>query len=110
MVLIGQYLEGDKYKIGMRPNTLYKMLSDFINDVKEPDNLKRFLKAVGTSVEDLQFKIVVDRAIKKKIIKYKDGYYQRGQVTLGKNALSVYENLKKPEFATEFLSLQEELL
>lgn len=109
MVLIGQYLEGDKYKTGMRPNTLYKMLSDFINDVREPDNLKRFTKAVNTSIEDLQFKIIVDRAIKKKAIKFKDGYYQRGQVTLGKNALSVYENLKKPEFANEFLSLKEEL-
>lgn len=110
MLLIGQYLEGDKYKTGMKQKTLYKMLSDFINDAKEPDNLKRFVKAVNTNIDDLQFKIIVDRAIKKKVIRYsKDGYYQRGQVTLGKNPLQVYENLKKPEFANEFLSLKEEL-
>lgn len=109
MVLIGQYLEGDKYKQGMQPKTLYKMLSDFINDVKEPDNIKRFMKAVSTKVDELQFKIVVDRAIKKKIIRYRDGYYQRGNVTFGKTPSDVYENLKKPEFANELFSLQKEL-
>lgn len=109
MVLIGQYLEGDKYKTGMKQKTLYKMLSDYINDQREPDNLKRFVKAVSTPIDELQFKIIIDRAIKKKVIRFKDGYYQRGQVTLGKNPLQVYDNLKKPEFANEFLSLKEEL-
>ncbi|GEM_PF-2115624 len=109
MVIVGQYLEGDKYKAGMKQMTLYKMLSDYISSVLEPDNIKRFVKAVGLSNEELQFKIIVDRAIKKKIIRLNKGYYQRGQVTLGTNPLEVYENLKKPEFATEFLSLKEEL-
>ena len=108
-VLIGQALEGDKYKMGMDDNTLYKMLSDYINNVKEPDNVKRFIRAVDTSVEDLQFKVTVDRAVKKKVIRYRDGYYQRGQVTLGRSITEIYDNLKLPEFATEFLSIKEEV-
>lgn len=109
MVLIGQYLEGDKYKPNMKPMTLYKMMSEYINSTQEPGNLQKFLKAIKTPVEDLNFRIIVDRAMKKKVIKYRDGYYQRGQVTLGKTPLDVYENLKKPEFATELFSLREEL-
>lgn len=109
LVLIGQYLEGDRYKLGMKPDTLYKMLSDYINKPTEPDNLKRFLKAVNVGVEELQYKVLVDRAIKKKIIRLRDGYYQRGQVTLGKSPFDVYENLKKPDFATEYLSIKQEL-
>lgn len=108
-VLIGQYLEGDKYKTGMSPSTVYRMLSDFIDNSAEPENLKKFTKANALSTEDLTYKIVIDRAIKRKHIKYKDGYYQRGQVTLGKNPLEVYENLKKPDFASEFLSIKDEV-
>lgn len=111
MVLIGQFLEGDKYKAGMSDDTLYKMLSNYIEDKKDSDNIKRFVKAVSTPIEDLQFKIVVDRAIKKKIIRYdaKSGLYQRGQVTLGKTPMDVYSNLRSPEYATEFLSIQNDM-
>lgn len=109
MVLVGQYLEGDKYKNGMKNATLYKMLSSYIKDVTEPDNLKRFLKAVNLSPAELQFKIVTDRAVKKKKIKLVDGYYQVGQVTLGKTISEVYDALKTPEFAREFLLLKEEV-
>lgn len=109
-IIIGQSLEGDKYKSGMDDNTLYKMLSDYINNSREPDNLKKFLRAVEGNVEDLQYKITIDRAIKKKVIRFsKDGYYQRGQVTLGKSITEVYNNLQTPEFATEFLSIREEV-
>ena len=96
MVLVGQYLEGDKYKQGMKNATLYKMLSSYIKDVAEPDNVKRFLRATSLSPEQLQFKIVTDRAIKKRKIKLIDGYYQVGQVTLGKSISEVYEALRSP--------------
>lgn len=109
MALIGQYLEGDKYKFGMSPDTLYAMLSQFIANPNEPDNLGKFLKAVEMPVEDMQYKVTIDRAIKKKVIKYNSGLYQRGQVTLGRNPGELYDNLKKPDFATEFLSIKEEV-
>lgn len=106
-VLLGQYLEGDKYKAKLSDNSLYKMLSDYIN--KDVDNLNRFLKASKASIEDLTFKIVIDRAVKRKIITVKEGYYQRGNITFGKKLEEVYSSLKKPENATEFLSIQEEV-
>lgn len=108
LLLVLQYLVGDKVKKGMKEDTLYRIGSEYIND-KDSENMKRFMKAASADVEELQFKIAVDRAIKKRIIRFKEGYYQRGQVTFGKSLVDVYSNLKKPEFATEFLSIQEEL-
>lgn len=109
MLLLGNYLEGDKYKKGMSAKTLYNMLSTFIENPKEAGNAKLFEKAHSLSVEDLQYKIVIDRAIKKKVIKHKGGYYQIGEVTLGKTPSDVYENLKKPEFFSEFIAIQDQI-
>lgn len=109
LVLVGQYLEGDKYKDGMSPKTLFNMLSTYVENKKEPDNLKRFMKAADLDVEDLQFKITIDRAIKKKVIQYKGGVYQRGAATFGKTPADVYSNLRKPEFASDFLQIKDEV-
>jgi hypothetical protein len=108
MALIGQYLEGDKYKATMSPNTLYRMLSDYIES-KDTDNRKRFIKAFEAGVEDLQYKIAVDRAIKKKVIRFEKGYYSLGSTVLGKTPGDVLSNLKTPEFASAFLQIRDEV-
>lgn len=108
MLLIAQVLIGERIKKGMKSNTIYKHLSDYVNSV-DGDNITKFLKIIKTPIEDLVFRRTIDVAVKKKIINFKEGYYQRGQVTLGRSINDVYLNLKKPEFATEFISIQEEL-
>lgn len=107
MVLIGQFLEGFVYKRGMKPDTLYSMLSQFID--KNVDNVKAFNKAADTPVEELQYKITVDKAIKSKVIKFKNGQYIRGGVNLGKSLPEVLQTLKSPEYANEFMSIHEEV-
>lgn len=109
MMIIGQYLEGFRYKKGMKSDTLYTLLSNFINDVANPDNVEKFIKASSISIEDLQYKITVDKAIKSKKIKFKDGQFFRGGVNLGKDITEVLENLKSPEFANEFIAIHEEV-
>lgn len=109
MLIIGQYLEGFIYKKGMKSDTLYTMLSNFINDNKSKDNVERFNRAVDASIEDLQYKITVDKAIKTKKIKFKDGQYFRGGVNLGKNLTEVLDTLKSPEYANEFVAIHEEV-
>lgn len=107
MVLIGQYLEGKRYHNKLSPDDLFEMLSDYIK-VSE-DNLNKFLKATEKSIEELQFKFTIDRAVRSRLINYNSGVYQRGQVTLGNSLEEVYSNLKSPEYAGEFLSIKEEL-
>jgi len=109
MYLIGSYLEGTKYKRTMNANTLYINLSEFIEDKKNTDNVEKFLKAAKLPLEDLQFKVILETAIRKKIIKFKEGQYYRGAVNLGRNLLEVMANLKSPEYANEFIQIHEEV-
>ena len=85
MVLLGQFLEGMKYNSKAESDNLYAMLSDFIENRKEPDNIAKFMKAIKKPVDELVYKVIIDKAIRNKIIVWRDKYYQRGQVTLGKN-------------------------
>lgn len=109
LFLIGTYLEGARFKKNMKSDTLYGMLSDYIEDKKNLDNPQLFLKAFNTPVEDLQFKVTVEVAIRKKIIKFKEGQYYRGGVNLGRTVLDVIQNLNTPEFANEFIQIHEEV-
>lgn len=108
MLLIGQYLYGKKFTSKMKTSDIYDELDDLI-EANRDDDVKRFLKAEKKSIEELQFKVIVDKAISSRIIKYTDGYYQRGQVTLGKTLDQVYTNLMLPEFSTELMSIKEEI-
>lgn len=108
MVLIGQYLEGFRYRKELKPDTLYEMLSIYIEN-KDLKNAERFLKAMLKPIEELRFKVNVDRAIKKKLVKFRDGFYYRGGTNLGKSIDDVYKNLSDPEFALEYQSIKEEL-
>jgi hypothetical protein len=109
MVLIGQYLDGKKFHSKLSEDDLYEMFSSLYIDSKDESDINRFIKATDKSIEEIQFKIVIDKAVRSKIIKYVNGYYQRGQVTIGKTLDNVYNNLQSPEFATEFLSIKEEI-
>lgn len=107
LLLVLDYLSC-RVKKGMKEDTLYRIASEYIND-KDSENIKRFSKAAKLDAEELQYKIVIDKAIKRKIIKRNGEYFQRGQVTLGRTPTEVYANLKKPDNAGEFFSIQEEL-
>jgi hypothetical protein len=109
MLLIGSYLEGARYKKTMKENTLYDMLSDFIDNKAQPENVDTFLRAVTLSPEDLQYKVTIETAIRKKIIKFKEGQYYRGGVNFGRNQAEVIKNLKLPDFTNEFVSIHEEV-
>lgn len=113
MLLYGQYLEGIKYNEKFKEDTLYKMLRVYIDD-KDLKNANNFLEALKMSVEELQQKIVVDKALKRDLIRKvnvgnKKYVYQYGQITVGNTLPEVYTNLATPDFAPEFMSLKNEV-
>ncbi len=113
MILYGQYLEGAKYHNKLSPDTLYKMLRAFIED-KDIKNTKNFLDAVSRSIEEIQQKITVDKAIRQRLIVRnqvgkKQHVYQYGTVTLGTTLEEVYKNLSLPEYAPELMNIKKEL-
>lgn len=109
MSLIGQFLEGKQYARTNDPDILYTMLGNYIDSDKSGETAKKFLNVANKDIEELQFKLVIDKAILSKIIKIRDKYYQRGQVTFGKTIDEVYNTLQSPEYAAEFASIKDEL-
>lgn len=113
LLLYGQYLEGLKYIDKLSEGTLYKMLRVFIED-KNIENAINFIKALKKSPEELQQKVIIDRAFKQRLIvktfvakgKY---VYQYGQVTLGNSVEEVYRNLTLPDYTSELMSIKTEL-
>lgn len=112
LLLYGQYLEGIKYSPKFKIGTLYEMLRAYITD-KDLKNATNFLSAVKLPVEELQQKIIVDKAIKQRLIQKsvvgKKQVYQFGQTTLGFTIEEVYRNLATPEYAPELMTLAKEL-
>lgn len=107
IVLIGQYLEGPKYNKKLTSDTLYTMLSTYIN--KDKKQLAAFIKATTMPIADVQFKVNIDTAVKRGIIKMTNKYYQRGETTFGKTLDEVYKTLSKPDYARDYLQITEEL-
>jgi len=86
---------------------LYEMLDDFIQ--KTEGNVAKFMQVVDKTPEDLQYKLKVDDAIRLNILKFRDGYYQRGNLTYGKTVGEVSKFLSLPENAGEFASIVDEI-
>lgn len=109
LVLIARYLLGvRRIKDGQSPDSIYEELSLYIDNPKDKSNVSNFLNAVDKGVESLQFKLVVDEAIRRGIIKVRDGLYQRGNATYGKSLKETVEYLSAIENSSEFASLKEE--
>lgn len=114
MVLIGQYLEGIKYDDKLGPDTLYTMLREYIEQ-KDLKFAKLFLKALDMSTEEMQRKILIDKAFKARLISQvklkgtKKSVYQFGNVTLGSSIEEVYTNLSDTTFSNELLAIKNEL-
>lgn len=112
MLLYGKYLEGLRYTDKLSTDTIYKMLRAYIED-KDIKNANRFIEVFQKPIEELQQKIIIDKAIKQRLI-VKNGngkkqIYQYGQVTLGTTIEDVYKNLMSPEFAPELIAISKDL-
>lgn len=108
LVLIGKYLLGTKIKEEMSVDSIYNSIRDFIGNEKEK-GVGKFLECTSKTVEELQYKLIIDEAVSKHIIRVRDGYYQRGNATYGKSMLEVIKFLSSMENQAEFISVKEEL-
>jgi hypothetical protein len=108
LLLIGKYLLGAKIKDEMSIDSIYNSIRDFISNDKEK-GVGKFLECTSKTVEELQYKLILDEAIIKHVIRIRDGYYQRGNVTYGKTLSESLIFLSSIENQGEFLSIKEEL-
>jgi hypothetical protein len=110
LILIAKFVLGAKrIKTGMDADIIYEEISNFIDDPKDTSNVDLFLDATSRTIESLQYKLTIDEAIRSGQIKFRDGYYQRGNATYGKTLKEVIAFLSSVENSTEFASLKEDV-
>ena len=107
--LIGRFILGTKVKESMSTDSVYNLLRDALANDKEGTIVRKFAEATSKTIEELSYKLVVDEAIQRHVIRIREGYYQRGNATYGKTMKDVLKFLSSPENANEFQSIKEEV-
>ncbi len=107
--LIGRYILGTKVKDVMQKDTVYNLLRDAITTDKEGTVVRKFAEATAKTIEELQYKLIIDEAVQRHVIRIREGYYQRGNATYGKSMKDVIKFLSSAENANEFSSVKEEV-
>lgn len=109
MKLIAKYVLSTRIKDSLSPDSTYNMLRAEILADKDGSVVRKFNEATGKTIEELQYKLVIDEAVQKHVIRIREGYYQRGNATYGKTMKDVLKFISSPENANEFDSIREEV-
>ncbi len=108
MNLVSRFIFGSLIKPDASLDSLYNLLTNYIEEDKKGERIRQFLKVTEKSTEELNLKVSVDEAVKFNVIRYRDSYYQRGNATYGKTLEEVVKYLGKVENTNELASIIEE--
>lgn len=112
LAIVAQYLLGHALNADVKPDTAYTKLRDYIETTdknKKKINLASFLAAIEKSPEQMATKIILDKAIKKRIVAARGGIHRRGEVILGNSYDEALDYLLSVENSGELNSLNKEV-
>lgn len=110
--IIASYLFGYNAQADLSVEQAYEKLTDFIEETNERKQLKNiadFLSAVDKTPEEMKTKLILDKAIRKRIVTSRNGIYRRGETLLGNSYEEALENLSSVEMNGELGSLLKEV-
>lgn len=109
---VASYILGYSFEVDMTPEAAYDKMKDFIEEketLQQKKNIKTFLEAVEKTPEELNIKLIFDKAIRKKLIKQTKGVHMRGDLVIGNSYEEALENLGTIEFNGELAILSKEV-
>lgn len=112
LTIVAQYLIGHALNADVKPDIAYTKLRDYIEATdknKKKINLASFIDAVKKTPEEMATKIILDKAIKRQIIKARGGIHRRGEVILGNSYSEALDYLLSVENSGELNSLNKEV-
>lgn len=108
--MIVSYIFGLDADIDFSADEAYEKVREFIGDAEAQDeNVNIFLDVIKKTPEELMLKIILDKAIKKKIVKVSGGKIRRGEEIYGASREEALVFLGLAENSGELKSLQREL-
>lgn len=112
LIKIYSYLFGYDAKNEVSPSQAYVKIKELL-DVTEKNaltqNIEKVIAALDLKPEELNTKLTLDKAIKKRIVTSKGNIYRRGDIILGNNYDEALEYLMSPENSAELVSLKKEV-
>jgi hypothetical protein len=103
--LVGKFLS-----LPITDKTPHDSVYAHLHTLIKTDGHERFLKAIDAPSEEIQAKLLLDKAIKLKVIRQVGGLYQRGNITIGNSFNKTVEFLKDPLNAAEVDSIENEII
>lgn len=108
--VIHSFLFGITVSDNIELDEIYTQLKEFINiDDTSDINVRRFNEATNMSTDNMAIKLVLDKAIKKKVVTFKRNIYQRGDEVYGNGYDAALEYLQSPTNRGELSSLKAEI-
>jgi hypothetical protein len=111
LVTLYSYLFGYEATGDILPDTAYLKIKELVEVKDEKDrnkNIKKIIDALELKPEEVQTKLILDKAIKKKIVTAKGGIYRRGDQVFGNDYDEALAYLLSAENSSELISLKKE--
>lgn len=112
LLTLYSYLFGYTPNNDIDPDTAYLKIKELIEvtEVREQQkNIKRVLDALDMKPEEISTKLILDKAIKKKIVTSRGNVYRRGDHVLGNDYEEALAYLLSVENSSELISLKKEV-
>lgn len=112
LVNLYSYLFGYSPNGDIDPNTAYLKIKELIEvkDEKEAaKNIKKINDALEMKPEEISTKLILDKAVKKRIVTSKGNIYRRGDLILGNDYEEALAYLMSAEASGELISLKKEV-
>src|SRR6185312_15546534 len=89
-------------------DNIYDAFQTFLDSDSKTNSIDKFMFAIDRSNEELSISLIVDDAIKHQVIRYREGLYQRGNITYGKERKDLIKFFSDLANTGELQSVQEE--
>lgn len=107
-VTVGKFLDLPVQN-NMPQDNLFDTFQTYIDDDAKLGSIDKFLMALSKTPEQLGIKLLYADAIKFRVIRYNEGLYQRGNITMGRTPEEVVAWLSNVVNSGEMMSIQEEV-
>ena len=110
--IVASFLFGFNAQTDISVETAYTKLTEFLEspvETQRKKNIKAFLDAVDKTPEEMKTKLILDKAVKKRIVTSRGGIYRRGDQVLGNSYEEAIDNLGSVEMNSELASLIKEV-
>lgn len=110
--IVASFLFGFNAQTDISVETAYTKLTEFLEspvETQRKKNIKAFLEAVDKTPEEMKTKLILDKAVKKRIVTSRGGIYRRGDQVLGNSYEEAIDNLGSVEMNSELASLIKEV-